>query len=215
MDSANPNLTVEVMAEVAKSASTRVEREQYLDILRLRRFRQSLVCRANVAIADEWDPACAAGLYAASPAEETGEGQFTGHSGVTARTNHPSAIAFLRKLIAIWPRAERVAPDDAEMALRLFRGSMIDLRTTPGIAVRAGERPMASPLARYQAHRGDQEMSSLTHQGLLVGDDKARHFLSLLDGTRDRPVLARDAGIAVDEVGTLLAALGRVALLVA
>jgi SAM-dependent methyltransferase len=215
MDSANPNLSPGVMEAVAKSAANRIEREQYLDILRLRRFRQSLVCRAEVAIEDEWITQRAVGMFAAAPAEETAEGQFTGRSGVTAKTDHPAVIAFLRKLIAIWPRAERVAPAEAEMALKLFHGSMIDLRTTPGIAGRAGERPTASPLARYQSQRGDEEMSSLMHMSLPVGGDKARAFLALLDGTRDRAALAREAGITAEEVETLLAALGRLAMLVA
>ncbi len=100
-------------------------------------------------------------------------------------------------------------------AEEVFRGSLIDLRTTPGIAERAGERPKASPLARYQSQRGDEEMSSLTHMSLAVGGDKARRFLALLDGTRDRAALAREAEIAPAEVEALLAALGRVAMLVA
>jgi SAM-dependent methyltransferase len=214
LDSANPKLTAEVLAAVTKSTADRIEREQYLDMLRLRRFRQSLVCRAEVAIQDEWITPRAAGLFAASSAEETAEGQFTGQSGVTAKSNHPAVIAFLRKLIAVWPRAERLSPPEAEMAFKLFRGSMIDLRTTPGIAVRAGERPIASPLARYQAQSGDEEMSTLHHRSLPIGDERARHFLALLDGTRDHATLAREGAIKPEEVEALLGSLGRAAMLV-
>jgi hypothetical protein len=215
MDAANPNVSPEVMAAVAKSAASRVEREQYLDILRLRRFRQSLVCRAEVALQDEWDGSRVAGLYAAAACQETGEGKFKGQSGVTIETSHPGVIAFLRKRIAIWPQAAKLDSEEADMALPLFRGSMVELRTTPGIAVRAGERPMASPLARYQCRRGDVEMSTLNHRSLPIGGEKARRFLELLDGTRDRAALARDAGITLQEVDQPLEELGRFAMLVA
>jgi len=214
-DSANPNLSPEAMAAVAASATDRVERQQYLDILRLRRFRQTLLCHAGVAIQDEWDPARAVGLFVASPCEEIGEGKFAVPPGVEITTAHPGIVAFLRKLIGMWPEAAPLAPAEAAVALTLFRGDMVELRTTPGIAVRAGDSPAASALARYQAHAGHDQMSSLVHRSLQGGDDTTRRFLGLLDGTRDRAALVRDSGITKEEVETLLDSLGRVALLVA
>src|SRR5262249_10561909 len=104
---------------------------------------------------------------------------------------------------------------EAELTLKLFLSGVIDLRTTPGIAVRAGERPRVNSLARYQSARGDEEMSTLVHLSLPAGDENARRFLSLVDGTRDRGALAAESGVAAEEVETLLATLGRLALLVA
>jgi SAM-dependent methyltransferase len=212
---ANPNLKPEVLSAVDRFSTDRIAREQYLDILRLRPFRRSLVCRAEVPVEDEWRPERAAGLFAACTARETGEGKFELPSGVTVTTNHPRIIALLRKWIAAWPEAEPVTADEAGSALTLFRGGAIELRTWPGLAVRAGGQPVASPLARLQVRRGGQEVTTLRHRSLPIPDERVLRLVGLLDGTRDRAALAREIAALPEEIEDWLARLGRHGVLMA
>ena len=58
----------------------------------------------------------------------------------------------------------------------------------PAISVHAGERPLASALARAQARDGEP-VTTLRHGTIRVGDELDRRVLALLDGTRDRAAL--------------------------
>jgi len=122
---------------------------------------------------------------------------------------------FLRRMIAGWPQEERVEADTAEMALQLFQNGMIELHTVPGVAVRAGEKPRASPLVRLQASRGDSSVSTLRHRALTIEGDPARRFIVLLDGTRDRTTLAREMDCSREEIDARLESLARRAVLLA
>jgi hypothetical protein len=52
-----------------------------------------------------------------------------------------------------------------------------------------GERPEASPLARWQAARG-LELTSLGYTTVRMDEPAARALVELLDGTRDRAQVA-------------------------
>jgi SAM-dependent methyltransferase len=178
--------------------------EQYLDLLRVRLFRRSLVGRADAPVRNGWVISCADGMYAATTVQEgahgdAGEIEFISKSGAKLLTQHAGVVEFLRRSSAAWPQAVRITESEAEMALMLFRRGFIDVRTVPGVAVRAGERPLASPLARYQVRQGP-DISTLLHTPVEVGNEAARQFLMLLDGTRDRDALAREAGCTRDQV---------------
>jgi hypothetical protein len=191
--------------------------EQYLDLLRVRLFRRSLVGHAATPIRNGWVIACATGMYAATTVREgaqgdAGEVEFITRSGAKLVTQHAGVIEFLRRSSAVWPQAVRITESEAEMALMLFRRGFIEVRTVPGAAVRAGERPLASPLARYQAREGS-DVSTLLHAPVEVGNEAARQFLLLLDGTRDRGALARDAGCTREQVEEELGKVGALGLL--
>ena len=83
---------------------------------------------------------------------------------------------------------------------------LLDLHTLPSpFAAAAGERPVASPLARLQAqHR--PVVTTLRHTLLEVDDAIDRCVLLLLDGTRNRGELMegiqefqRSSGVGGDE----------------
>jgi len=172
--------------------------EQYLDLLRMRQFRRSLVGHAEAPIRNGWVIGSATGMYAASSVSEgerrqSGEIEFISRSGAKLVTQHLGVMEFLRRCSGMWPEAVPIAADEAEMALMLFRRGFIDVRTVPGSASRAGPRPLASPLARNQVRKGP-DVATLLHTGVDVSDETARQFLLLLDGTRDREALARDSG---------------------
>jgi hypothetical protein len=77
---------------------------------------------------------------------------------------------------------------------------------TPALVCDAGERPLASPVARWQARNGEQ-ITNLRHETLTLKDVSARRLLALLDGTRTRETLAKAPGeaLAGDLPGALIA----------
>jgi hypothetical protein len=83
--------------------------------------------------------------------------------------------------------------------LRAAAASLVQLHThAPGVARRPGERPHASPLARLQAARGDEQVTSLHHRNVRLEDPLAAFLLTRLDGTRDRPALLADVRAFVE-----------------
>jgi SAM-dependent methyltransferase len=194
-----------------------VEKEQYLDFLKNRRFRQTLLCRDDAPIrrapppdtvkqfwiASRATPVSATPDYRTSAVE-----RFNGPGGASLQTDQPlvkSAIGFLGQ---IWP--ERVhfealfeharslaggADATGEHALvealeQGFLAGLIELHVhSPRLARHAGPRPEASPLARLEARSGSM-VTTLLHSNVELEDDAARQALQLMDGTRDRRALA-------------------------
>jgi hypothetical protein len=69
---------------------------------------------------------------------------------------------------------------------------LVDLHLyVPPFVVHLSERPVASPLARWQARMGDI-VSTLHHRSLKLGSTIHRGLLALLDGSRDRAALCAD-----------------------
>jgi SAM-dependent methyltransferase len=177
-----------------------IEREQHRDYLRGRAFRQTLLCRGELAIDHCLRTGEIARLHAASSATATaagGETEFrTQRSGL--RTAHPAAIAVLGALIEAWPRVLPVPglpgdpPQVEAILMSAFAGGMVELYAAPpAVAAEPGERPTASPLARIQARSGGM-VASLRHTSVELRDEIARRLLILLDGTRDRAALIEE-----------------------
>ena len=150
---------------------------------------------------------------------------FEGAHGATVQTDHPLSKAAILHLGESWPRAlgfdellagalsrlGRGADDgppgedsDAlcEVLLRLYGANLVELHTSAArFARRAGERPVASPLARLQAARSEV-VTSLRHTTIRMDDPFGRRLLTMLDGTRDRDALAGEF-LALAESGAL------------
>jgi hypothetical protein len=216
LDTWNVRLAPETTAAVERIAGQdRVLREQYFDLLRMRGFRQSLVCHAAVPVDAEWKPERAVGLYVSTRAEQSGAMQFTSAGGAVLTTPNTAVIEYLRTLVESWPSPRAIGTGDAFLALELFRRGVVDVHTRPGAAVHAGLRPVASPLARYEAARRYPLVTTLDHRALSADDPAWMDFLLLLDGTRDRAALAAESGLDAAQVEERLGRLGRLALLVA
>ena len=214
-DTYNMKLSKQALQAVgAAGQAGRIFQEQFLDLLRVRRFRRSLLCHNALSPVAKWDASRAAGLHASSAAEESGEAEFTAPGGLRI-TVTPETAAFLRGLIQLWPGSRPVEPQEADLSLELFRRGLIELSTFPSAAAKAGDKPTASPLVRYQAQRGDSAVSTLRHRALNVEDDSGRHLLKLLDGTRDRAQLAAEMSCSPGEFAEKLTALERHAILLA
>jgi hypothetical protein len=76
-----------------------------------------------------------------------------------------------------------------ELLLEAFISGTVQLHAAPPpLTTTIDERPVASPLARWQAQRGT-ELTSLRHEPVRVEDPVARQVLRLLDGSRNRQQL--------------------------
>ncbi|MEA2478698.1 MAG: hypothetical protein QOJ07_620, partial [Thermoleophilaceae bacterium] len=124
---------------------------------------------------------------------------------------------------AAWPGslpvADLAAADEAPTVRQaLLAGAAAGLVTltayAPPVATAAGERPLASPFARFQAARGDEGVTTLRHEHVRFGDEMAGELFALLDGTRDRASLVaamRERGAGADAPRRLEASLARLA----
>ena len=180
-----------------------VLKEQYLDFMKGRRFRQTLLCREEVVLDRQIRPERITEFYLASAArpgssEASPESleEFRGPRGAALKTDYEPAKAALRRLGEIWPQALQFSGllalaggDAAPLAEILFRGFCVGLveahTLPPQFAHRVGDRPAASPLARLQAQRGIP-ITTLRHTAVQLEDIVDRCVLLLLDGTRNR-----------------------------
>lgn len=193
-----------------------VVREQYLDFLSLRRFRQTLLCRSDVAVFRPLVPSRASGMFASTVAVPEGEVVVAGDTPVrfetpqgTATDTDPVRKAVLVALADRAPGAASLAELATEIdalgdgsaveaphllgaVLQLFSLGLLSLSPRRvALAATASERPLASALARLQASEGHR-VTNLLHESMEIDDDLARRLLTLLDGTRDRAALAAD-----------------------
>jgi SAM-dependent methyltransferase len=192
-----------------------VEREQLLDFLKQRMFRQTLLCPASATVDHTARPErlatlAAAGAIASAVDEETGRATFTSVGGGSLTTDHPLLIAALTTIGSRWPGAVWIADlveddgegedkDDAgaadaraflcEALLPCFAANLLRLHAVPpGLSITPLQRPRASPLARRQAGNR-QLMTTLRHTSIQLEDDLGWRLVALLDGTRDRAAL--------------------------
>jgi SAM-dependent methyltransferase len=197
------------------AAADRIAEQQLLDFVRMRQFRQSLLCHESISLKLEWNAAAARGLHATSLAREEPNGAFVSPAGARMTTPHPAPVSYLRRLIAAAPQAEIVSAEDAPLAVQLFGAGLIELHAFPGIAVQAGETPTASPWARYQVGRGDLHLNNLWHRPVELVGEPMRRLFRLLDGTTDRNSLANAMQCSTEDLDKELDWLGHHALLIA
>jgi len=200
------------------AGADRLAREQYRDFLEGRLFRQSLLCRAEIAVpsapqAAQVERLCV--LSAARPVSPQPDLQpgvveeFRIPSGQAMQTSHPLAKAAVGVLGQQWPRAlafsellacagAALGPDAPsaaaaqELAEFLLIADGMDfarlLATVPRWVPDVSARPVASPLARWQAAQGPA-LTNICHQTVRIEDALLRHLIQLLDGSRDHAAL--------------------------
>jgi hypothetical protein len=161
-----------------------------------------------------------------SDAEQRGEGDvaegdaeqtFTTPAGYSVTTSEPLVKAALHALSRAWPESldwapllalahaaagpqapvELVAGRLREVLLQAHLARIVQLQGCPSpVAAHAGERPLASPLARAQCAAGAQVLSSLLHGNARLEGELDSRLLVLLDGTRDRAALLGELALA-------------------
>jgi SAM-dependent methyltransferase len=197
-----------------------VLKEQYIDFLKLRRFRHTLLCHDRQAPAAEPLPAVVPRLAAAVLGKRMDDLDlapgvamaFETASGLKANVDQPLPKAILATVYERTPEripfdelaraaAELVAPDDpgrvrpeevAPMVLDAYSIGLLDLhRHRPPLCIEPGERPTANPLARVQARQG-RPVTTLLHTTIRLDGELSRALIELMDGTRDRAALAAE-----------------------
>ncbi|RMH70089.1 MAG: methyltransferase domain-containing protein [Bacteroidetes bacterium] len=214
--------------------------EQYLDFMRGRSFRRSLLCHPEAAVQTP-HPAAMDALYFAAPVEATPVGVGTppeavatlrGLRGHSIQTGHALTQAVARYLGDQWPRrvpfgelldVARPHHDDAGtsadallrvLLLGLYRDGFLEAHTcAPPLTLTPGDRPEASRVARHAAE-ASAVVPNLHHQPVTLDEDEW-DLLPYLDGSRDRAALEAATGFTPDEQDALLARLARQALLLA
>jgi methyltransferase-like protein/2-polyprenyl-3-methyl-5-hydroxy-6-metoxy-1,4-benzoquinol methylase len=207
-----PPTIAAVIDDIAPNA---IAVEQYMDFLFNRAFRQSLLVHDTVELQRALRPETMDRFLISSELQRVTDGPADGlarfrlpQRQTTISVRSPLSIAALDHLAAIWPRpipfaelvaaAQRVAPPGDESAdpvqvlrellVRCYMIETVELGLhAPAFAVAAGERPLASPLARLLAGE-EGNIPTLRHDTIQL-PPVARLLLPLLDGTRDRAAL--------------------------
>jgi SAM-dependent methyltransferase len=196
-----------------------IRREQYLDYLKGRMFRQTLLCRAELEIDRTPRPLVLETLAVSSPAQATdgpdrsGRVTFEGPTGSTLTTDHPLVVRALERIAGSWPGAvwvhELIPPHASEedrgaicgALLRSYAGNLVQLHAMPPpLTTSISDRPEACPLARHQASSGEL-VTNLRHAGVRIEDELGRRLVILLDGTRDRAQLLDELRAFLLEAG--------------
>jgi SAM-dependent methyltransferase len=193
--------------------------EQMLDFLRMRKYRETLLCRADRAVQRETAPESFRQLMFASPATSTpGEAErtriFKLPGGIKMESNHPLATTLLGELERAWPQVRSFAElepaleemgfvldaNAATLLMRLAVSKFVELyRWKAPLAAQVSDRPRASACARQEIATRAQA-TTLTHATVRLEDPVARRFLLLLDGARDRAQLVGALGHDFPEI---------------
>jgi predicted O-methyltransferase YrrM len=193
-------------------APDRLAREQYRDVLDGRLFRETLLCREGVTIADEPLPERVQEVYVTSPVQKAAaapgsapsSATFQMPGGAPIRVDHPLAAAALGALSEeglaglsfheLLARAQARLPaaaaqELAEVLLITEGAGLVDLTVhRPRFVTVVSDRPAGSPLTRWQISRG-KPTTNVWHCPVPLDDPVSRHLFALLDGTRDRAAL--------------------------
>ena len=216
----------------ALQATDRIRYEQYLDFFRMRRFRQTLLCRQGVALHPEADVSRMAQFHYSAPLRDVapqGDALPAGARAwrndlneVTATTDNPVGLAALAAIADAWPATvpfadmAAITGDRESLCPALhayYASSLLNVHALPRMAVRvAGERPQVWRVARLEAAL-ESSIPQL-HLGTIELENEAiRGLLQLIDGTRTRSELEAAAG-GRDALDSILRDMARKALLV-
>jgi methyltransferase-like protein/2-polyprenyl-3-methyl-5-hydroxy-6-metoxy-1,4-benzoquinol methylase len=205
----DPCYRPEIRLAIEEAAGDDILRyEQMLDFVRLRMYRETLLCRAECVVERDFSMENLRRLqFASSVTSAAGEGAgaraFTLPGGIKMESIHTGVISLLEALEAAWPRTLRfdeIEPHleengiklegaGATFLVRLVVAKFIEFHTwRPALAGAVSERPRASASGRQEA-RSKTFATTLLHGKISLDDAVLRIFLNLLDGTRDRKAL--------------------------
>jgi 2-polyprenyl-3-methyl-5-hydroxy-6-metoxy-1,4-benzoquinol methylase len=203
-------LGVTPRVRLALGSMDRLTREQYLDFVHLRRYRQSLVCREAVLSRFVVDPARAKPMHALASIHLL---RLKKEGNLEAPGDDADVRALKELLVDRWPRSVPVAelaiwhanraqsgagsaaPRNAveTLVVQTYGAGLIELHVQPPVvAAQAGQHPTAFAPARWQA-RDSEEITNVYHEIVRLNGSSQRQLLMLLDGTRTREQLVAGA----------------------
>jgi SAM-dependent methyltransferase len=168
-----------------------LEREQYLDFLHIRMFRQTLLCRHEVTLDRHIGPSTMEQFLFSAPAKEVEGGQIEGLHSVRISALNDNVKRVTSALGEVYPLPvsfEELVPYAgdrtalAEILFALFTGGFAEIHVHDfPCEETVTERPTASRLVRFQARTG-QYVTSAAHHVVQL-DEVGRTVVPLLDGT--------------------------------
>jgi methyltransferase-like protein/SAM-dependent methyltransferase len=209
-------LGAEIEQTLRRISADLIHMEQYIDFLRNRMFRQTLLCHDQVKLDYNLHAEKLKTMFIASPAKplspspdsDSGEiEKFAAAPDSPALSTRdplmksamillskrwPEPISFAELISLLSARRAIAADEEDQLANRLLRcytsSSLIELSTAPPrFTVRISDRPIASPYARLRAAEGDRVVNmKLETVGL---PSAGRLVLQHMDGTNDRAAL--------------------------
>jgi SAM-dependent methyltransferase len=197
-------------------------REQYLDFVRCRRFRQTLLCHQEVAVTRQLGPEKVPAFRLSTRRQvQIGHASAPGaqqDDGALPRTMLNALDDAAPGALTLDELATRVPGCDGDYLRRLAWAAAcagaVQLHVhVPRLAAMPGERPIASAVARAQLEHGET-VTSLRHDAVKLDDEVVRRLLPLLDGTRDLAVLAAALDEPRDAIDARVRHLAKLALLV-
>jgi methyltransferase-like protein len=211
---------------LGRIATETVKSEQFIDILRNRRFRQTLLCKTEIVLNRNLAPQSVARFEIASAArprsmrvdvQSSNPEEFQAPNGVTFTSTSPLVKAAFSYLAEIWPQSASF--DALAQATRGATPSNVDIETLAAqilegyarnfvvlrsqkapFVTQVSARPAASALARHQSKSGAPVTNQLHESGLVDAFD--RHMLQLLDGRNDVNAIV-DGLVKLVESGSL------------
>jgi len=206
------------VAETLARISPQITRtEQYMDFLRNRMFRQTLLCHAGATLKRNIGPGDLEGLFFASAAApvvassdpiSTGNEVFKTPQGATMETSSPLTKAAFLELRESWPRAldmtallsrslkrlkaQAISPAERQafqnVLLQCYWANIVEFHVWQrDFPVKPGPCPLFYPLAAYQLAEG-LPLVNQRHEPVGL-DPVARELAPLLDGKSDRNTL--------------------------
>lgn len=192
-----------------------VLQEQYMDFLRNRTFRSTLLCHKEIELNRNVDAGLVKNMYISALPMRKLENQEDDSSTTNAylsqigiRVNIPNSItsAAFNILNSRWPAAiafdslyeqaaQKASSEGDQQAdvlaadlLKLYAAKAIELHKSPSVfSTEAGEKPKTSDLARYQAASG-HALTNMRHE-LAKINEPTRLLVLLLDGSNTRDEL--------------------------
>jgi methyltransferase-like protein/cyclopropane fatty-acyl-phospholipid synthase-like methyltransferase len=228
------NFPQQVGQVLQRVCNDQIQLEQYMDFLRNRTFRQTLLCHTRCTPNYRLDPANLASFFVGSPLQSvsprpdlhtSAREDFRRPSGSFAFSTYPIVKAALVVLREVWPqflgfddlcsqaRAKldgQAIPNKAirgedkqqvgQALLKFYTiaGDLVEFRLHPSrVTTESGSKPLARPLARWQARSG-RSATNLRHESVTL-DDFGRQVLQRLDGQRTRTDMVRElVGLVLD-----------------
>jgi methyltransferase-like protein/ubiquinone/menaquinone biosynthesis C-methylase UbiE len=200
----------------------RLGREQYLDFMSVRRYRQSLFTRGASASGFRLAPQSVASMVVgASPTLRRARAQNSvaslaelldpgrGPAG-PIRTmldllvqRYPDSLTQGTLHAVMAAQGARLSRPLEAILAQAFVSDIVQLRVMASPAgMTPGARPRASPLARHQA-RESLDVTNLMQESVRLPDDRSRRLLQLLDGNRDEAAICAALDAPLDAAAKL------------
>lgn len=209
------NFSPEVRKALEGVSADQIQAEQYLDFVRNRTFRETLLVHQETVPNWTIQPGCLNRLHLTSvkpPPDPGGNptdlspAQYQTPSGLTVTATNPAFKVALGVIRERWPGtvafpdlwravSERLGPaagTDSALAVNLLQtyisSDLLELHAAPIPFIPASERPVALAEARSRLAAGEAGAATRRHDYYHTNEFE-RHLIPLLDGSRDRPAL--------------------------